>query len=174
MSARRAVVAGVAAAAVVGAAAFVLAYFEPQKLVVDDRVAEALPGPPQPGASASERGGRPAGSRPRTLAAGSFRSFEHDTTGRASLVRVADGSRVLRLEELRTSNGPVLRVYLSATPATDPSGSFDRDFVELGRLKGNIGSQNYRVPASVRAERFRSAVVWCKRFSVAFGAAPLR
>ena len=171
---RHPAIAALAAVVVAGLAAFVLVYFEPQKLVVDERVEEALPGAEGAGASGSREGAPRARPAPRTLLAGSFRSFEHETTGRARVVRLADGSRLLRLDRLSTSNGPDLRVYLSAIPAADPSGAFDRDFVELGPLKGNVGSQNYRIPAGVRLERLRSAVVWCKRFSVAFGAAPLR
>ena len=169
---RHPLIAGVGVVALVALAIFVLAYFEPQKLVVEERVDEALPAL---GGGAARSPRQPGTRSPaRILSAGSFGSFEHETTGRARVVRLADGSRLLRLDRLSTSNGPDLRVYLSATPAADPSGSFDRDFVELGSLKGNMGSQNYRVPSGVRLERFRSAVVWCKRFSVAFGAAPLR
>ena len=46
-------------------------------------------------------------------------------------------------------------------------------FDDLGYVKGNIGSQNYLIPADVRLDRYRSVVVWCKRFSVPFAAAPL-
>lgn len=45
--------------------------------------------------------------------------------------------------------------------------------VELGKLKGNLGNQNYTVPAGTDLSQFRSAVLWCQRFSVAFGAADL-
>jgi hypothetical protein len=145
--------------AVLGAAAlgaFVLAYFEPQKLLIDDRVAEA----PPPTAI-------------RTLTVGTFRSYEHPTSGRARVIATADGRRYVRFEDFETSNGPALKVYLSAARATGPGDGFDDRFVELGDLKGNIGSQNYTIPAGVRLERYRSVVVWCRRFSVPFAAAPL-
>ena len=45
--------------------------------------------------------------------------------------------------------------------------------MELGELKGNVGSQNYAIPADLELQQFESAVIWCKRFSVPFGAAPL-
>ena len=144
--------------AVLGAAAlaaFVLAYFEPQKFFIDDRVAEALPA-----------------TAVKTLSAGTFRSYEHATSGRARLIATG-GRRYVRFEDFETSNGPALKVYLSAAPASGPGDSFDDRFVDLGDLKGNIGSQNYTIPADVRLERYRSVVVWCKRFSVPFAAAPL-
>ena len=172
---RRPGLAAALATAMLGLAIFGLVWFQPQKVVIDERVDEPLPMASAPDGSPA-RGKQPprAAARADTLASGSFRSFEHETTGQARVLRLSDGSRFLRLDRLSTSNGPDLRVYLSATPAADPSGSFDRDFVELGRLKGNVGSQSYRIPPEVRLDRFRSAVVWCKRFSVVFGAAPLR
>jgi electron transfer DM13 len=40
------------------------------------------------------------------------------------------------------------------------------------RALRNLGNQNYTIPSSVNLDRYPAAVVWCKRFSVAFGAAP--
>lgn len=136
-------------------------WFEPWKLVVDARVSDAAPAA---GTDAA-----------RALRQGSFRSLEHETTGKAMLLELADGSRVLRLEDLATSNGPELVVMLSATPAAEPSWTAfdDGDNVVLAPLKGNLGSQNYPIPRDVDPSRYRSAVVWCRRFSVGFGVAPL-
>ncbi|MFB9369605.1 DM13 domain-containing protein [Kitasatospora albolonga] len=111
---------------------------------------------------------------PTDLGRGSFVSGEHTTTGQARLVRLADGSTVLRLENLATSEGPDVRVYLSTRPAAESKiDTLGPDAVELGRLKGNQGNQNYTVPADTDLARFHSAVIWCKRFSVGFGAADL-
>jgi hypothetical protein len=148
---------GALAVGALAIAAFVLAYFEPQKLFVDDRVAEALPAP----------------ATVKTLSAGTFRSYEHATTGSARVLATAGGRRFVRFEDFETSNGPALKVYLSAAPASGPGDSFDDRFVDLGDLKGNVGSQNYAIPAGVRLDRYRSVVVWCKRFSVPFAAAAL-
>jgi hypothetical protein len=65
-------------------------------------------------------------------------------------------------------------VYLSTAAPNASWGAFDDDFVELGKLKGNIGSQNYDVPSGVDLARYGTAVIWCKRFSVPFGAASVR
>jgi hypothetical protein len=146
-----------AAVTAAGVAIFVLVYFEPQKLFIDDRVAEALP----------------AATTARTLSSGSFRSYEHATTGRARVIATAGGRRYVRFEEFETSNGPALKVYLSAASASGPGDRFDDRFVDLGELKGNVGSQNYAIPANVRLDAYRSVVVWCKRFSVPFAAAAL-
>jgi hypothetical protein len=148
---------GLAALGATAIAAFVLAYFEPQKLVIDDRVAEAPP------AAATDE----------SPSDGTFRSYEHATSGRARVLATAAGRRYVRFEDFETSNGPALKVYLSAAPTGGPGDGFDDHFVDLGELKGNIGSQNYAIPADVRLDDFRSVVVWCKRFSVPFAAAPL-
>jgi hypothetical protein len=103
---------------------------------------------------------------------GQFISREHDTSGHASIL--TDGSqRFLRLTDFSTSNGPDVHVYLTAgVTANGPQSAFDDDFVELGGLKGNVGDQNYEVPADADA-RYRTVVIWCDRFNVVFGAADL-
>ena len=104
---------------------------------------------------------------------GTFISREHGTTGSATVYRLGDGRRVLRLEDLDTSNGPTLVVYLSANPADGPNGAFDDGYIDLGGLKGNIGDQNYEIPDDIDPGQYRSVVIWCDRFNVAFGAAEL-
>jgi hypothetical protein len=160
-------------AAAIGFTVFVLLYFEPQALFIDKKVDEALPtasAPAQPATGAAVPAPAPG---PKTLASGSFASFEHETRGLASVVDLGGGRRILRFEDFSTSNGPDVRVYLSAAPASSDGDRFDDRYVELGELKGNIGNQNYTIPSSVNLDRYPAAVVWCKRFSVAFGAAPL-
>jgi hypothetical protein len=89
------------------------------------------------------------------------------------VLALGGGARVVRLEDLDTSNGPDLFVYLSTNPTGGPEGAFDDDYVNLGRLKGNQGDQNYSLPADVDLKRFASVVIWCDRFDSAFGAADL-
>jgi hypothetical protein len=88
-------------------------------------------------------------------------------------VERADGRRVLRLEGLDVEDGPDLFVYLSAAPAGSAEDAFDDDFVNLGRLKGNQGNQNYELPDDLTASRYRSVVIWFRRFSVGFAVAPV-
>jgi len=149
-----------------GLAAFVLLYFEPQKLFIDDVVHEAAPVASGPAAAGPQRS-------PRVLSSGRFRSYEHATSGRARVLELADGRRYVRFDRFSTSNGPALKVYLSAASATGPGDAFDDRYVDLGDLKGNLGEQNYAIPRGVDPDRYRSVVVWCKRFSVPFGAAAL-
>jgi hypothetical protein len=104
---------------------------------------------------------------------GEFASIDHGTTGTVVLLEDATGAQFVRLEELDTSNGPDLFVYLSTNPAEGAEGEFDDDYVNLGRLEGNVGSSNYPIPAGTDLSRYASVVIWCDRFNSAFGAAPL-
>jgi hypothetical protein len=110
---------------------------------------------------------------PVTLADGDFESIDHDTSGKALVVDTGDGTRVLRLEDLSTDNGPDVFVYLSAAPVSAGEKALDDDFVDLGGLKGNLGNQNYEVPDDVDLDRYKTVVIWCRRFSSGFGAADL-
>lgn len=154
------------AAALGGAAVFGIVWFQPQKLFIEKTVNEAAP------TVAPSSSDSPAAA-PVEVASGRFRSLEHRTSGRALLVRLANGSHVLRFEGLDTSNGPDLRVYLSKRPATLGWHDYGVEYVELGHLKGNRGDQNYAVPRGIDVTAFRSAVIWCVRFEVGFGVAPL-
>lgn len=155
-----------AATLAVGLLVFVLIWFQPQKLVIEDTVREA---PPQATPTVRES----SVAAPTTLARGKFRSLEHETMGTAVILELPDGSRYLRLEGLDTSNGPDLRVYLSEIPASDDWYAYGERFVDLGALKGNRGDQNYELPDDLDLSPFKSAVIWCRRFTVGFGVAPL-
>jgi electron transfer DM13 len=109
----------------------------------------------------------------RALAAGRFHSVAHETHGTATIQDIG-GRRVLRLTEFATSNGPDVRVYLvAATDASDNETVTKAGFVELGRLKGNQGDQNYDVPDDLDLSQYRAVTIWCRRFSVNFATAPL-
>lgn len=161
---RLVVAAGIVA---IGLLVFVLVWFQPQKVIIEQTAQETFPP-----AATTEASAAPAPT-PSVLGRGAFRSLEHTTTGEALLVRLADGSHVVRLEDLDTSNGPDVRIWLSTAPASANGREYAEDFVDLGAMKANRGDQNYAVPAGVDVERFRSVVVWCRRFTVGFGSAPL-
>jgi hypothetical protein len=95
----------------------------------------------------------------------------HSGTGSATLYELPDGARILRFEAFEVTNGPDLRVYLAplgadGTPQVDAG-------VELGPLKGNVGDQNYDVPADLDLSQPLAVVIWCEPFSVTFATASL-
>ena len=90
------------------------------------------------------------------------------------LLAHADGGRVLRLDDFRATNGPDLYVYLSGHPAPRSSAELHADGAfEVAPLKGNVGSQNYELPADLDLAAFRSAVICCRRFATVFSTAEL-
>jgi Electron transfer DM13 len=90
----------------------------------------------------------------------------HKAQGVAKVINLADGKTFLRLENLKTTNGPDLYVYLS-------TGKDVSDIVNLGRLKGNIGNQNYEIPTGTDLAKYNTVLIWCKAFSTLFGSAKL-
>jgi hypothetical protein len=114
---------------------------------------------------------------PSVVAQGAFISHEHSTTGTVRVLRLKDGSTVVRVENLSTSDGPKLQVVLSDAPVIPGSAGWhvfdDGRYLDLGPLKGNKGSANYPVPAGADISGLTSVSIWCDRFDVSFGAATL-
>jgi len=136
--------------------------FRPERLVVNRSVNEAFP---------SGQGG----SSSQSLASGQFYSILHPTAGTATIYQMGDGSRLLRLTSFSTSNGPDVHVYMvAADDAKDVPTVEKAGFVDLGVIKGNIGDQNYTLGSDLDLAKYRAVSIWCKRFSVNFGAAALR
>ena len=140
--------------------------------VVEPGVVEPEPAQPEP---AQPESAGPDVVEPWIIveAAGSFIDRSHPTEGSARILGDGSGQRFLRFEDFRTDNGPDLNVYLSAAPPDAPAGAFDDDFVDLGDLKGNVGAQNYEIPAGLDLDHYSTVAIWCVRFGVVFGTAEL-
>ena len=137
--------------------------FRPERLLINRRVQENVP--------AAENNS----SNVQALESGSFHSILHPTQGTATIYRIGDGSRVLRFTNFSTSNGPDVHVYMvAADNANDAATVLHAGFIDLGPIKGNIGDQNYALGSDVDLSKYRAVSIWCKRFSVNFGTAPLR
>ena len=135
--------------------------FRPERLVVNRRVDEAMPA--ASGASSAQ-----------PLESGQFYSILHPTDGTATIYKLGDGTRVLRFTSFSTSNGPDVHVYMvAADDAKDAATVEKAGFIDLGVIKGNIGDQNYTLGSDLDLEKYRAVSIWCKRFSVNFGAAAL-
>ncbi len=136
--------------------------FRPERLFINQNVNEQFPTTTTSGAA------------PTKLASGEFHSGAHETKGTATLFQLGEGKRTLRLTNFETSNGPDVHVYLvAAADAKDSDTVKHAGFIELGALKGNVGDQNYDIPANVDLTKYRAVTIWCARFAVNFGTAPL-
>lgn len=101
------------------------------------------------------------------ISSGTFVSNAHTTSGTAKIVRDASGKIHLVIENLRTDNGPDLRVWLSPTNSASP-------YQEAGLLKAITGNFFYELGASVNYAVNNRVLIWCKDFSVLFGHAVLQ
>ncbi len=174
------VVVAVTAFAVLAAGLYL---FEPWRLLTSSTVDEALPvsepaagtqAPASAPADAPDAPTVPAPAQDQVLARGTFEDAEHGTSGTARILQLADGRRFLRLEALATSDGPDLHVWISDQPSGGEWGSYDDGrYVRLGDLKATNGNQNYEIPAETDLDDLTSVVIWCDRFNVAFGTAPV-
>ena len=90
----------------------------------------------------------------------------HMASGQIKVLQSQNGTQILRIENLDVTNGPDLYVYL----ATDTTA---KDFVSLGRLKGNMGNQNYPIPENIDFEKYNTLLIWCQAFSTLFGSSKL-
>jgi len=150
------------AVAVVAIALFFAWYaFRPEGLFIDRRVQEELPT-------------ADGGASLQSVASGSFHSVVHPTEGTATIYEMPDSTRVLRFTSFRATNGPNVHVYMvAAEDAKDNASVRQAVFIDLGPIKGNVGDQNYLLGPEVDLSKYRAVSVWCKRFSLHFGTAPL-
>ena len=108
------------------------------------------------------------GVQPVLVLRGSFSGFDriHTGSGNVSVIQVGD-KYIIRFEEnFDVANGPDLYVGLGK------DGKYIKG-TELAKLKGNIGSQNYEVPAGINLADYNEVWIWCRAFSVGFAKAPL-
>jgi hypothetical protein len=150
-----------------GAIVLVIAWyaFRPELLFINKSVNEDFPGGPAMASIDKER---------LAITKGTFKGLAHETKGLASIYQLADGKRTLRLTEFETSNGPDVHVYLLAAEVEKGNDAVKQaGFIDLGSIKGNIGDQNYDIPADADLNKYRTVSIWCARFGVNFGTATL-
>ena len=115
---------------------------------------------------------------PDAVKVGQFRDGDsfHRGSGNATIYDLGTDGFVLRFEEFNVINGPDLRVLLTTHPDPMTRSDVHADdvtYVELGKLKGNVGNQNYLIPDDVNVDDHHSVVIYCKPFQVVFAVAPL-
>lgn len=133
---------------------------------------EAVPASEMPPGGETPKPDAPAREQPKrniVLSSGTFSGIDHTAEGRARIVQLASGDRRLVFTEFDVERAPDLRVYLAEDEVTGDIGPY----VELDKLKGNVGDQYYELPKSVDLERYRHVVIWCKAFDVGVAQAAL-
>lgn len=113
----------------------------------------------------------PASEGPVAVSTGDFYGIDHSAEGTATVYEQG-GRYVLRFEDdTDIQNGPDLFVWVLPTDSYD--GGDPTEFIDLGKLTGNVGGQNYELPAEFDPEEDEFVLIWCKRFGVPFAASPL-
>jgi hypothetical protein len=97
----------------------------------------------------------------------------HQGSGLATVYQLPDGEQVLRFEDFSATNGPDLHVLLAEHPAPASRAEVMEGYIDLGSLKGNIGNQNYEIPAGTDISQYKSIVIYCMPFHVVFATASL-
>lgn len=135
----------------------------PWEITIDQQIDTPLMEPPLPAMATA-----------KVLGEGDFYDVEMQGKGTARIYQLADGSRVLRLEDFEVSHNTDLFVWLSeaAAPRTSKD-TVAAPHVELGNLKSTLGDQNYVLPADLAPERIRSIVIWCEPVRIAYAASAL-
>jgi hypothetical protein len=141
-------------------------WLQPWRLLTSTTVNDALSAPTTAAAPS-------AAAESRVVLHGTLVTHEHNTSGDVRIVRQPDGSHQLELVNLATSEGPDVQIRLSDQDLKGPGVFTEGKWFDIGRLKGNKGNQVYVIPSEVDVSTVRSVSIWCKRFSVSFGAAAL-
>ncbi len=184
--------------AIVGVALLVFAFvwFEPHKAFIDERVDETIPRAATvtpttsvpsttPESSAATTSAPvdetpvvlttpdPVVTYPVLLSESTLIDVAHGGSGTVLVLELEDGSRVLRFENLDVLNGPDLVVILSDRSLSGADDYTDGEYLILGELKGNIGNQNYEIPADIDLSEWATAAIWCRRFNTTFNVASI-
>lgn len=123
----------------------------------------------------TEEQSMPQANNPTILANGQFTEIDaiHGASGIATIYQLPDNSRILRFEDFRVTNGPDLHVFLTRNGAPVKPDEIGTDYVDLGRLKGNVGNQNYTIPNEVDFGVYKGVVIYCVQFGALFSTVDL-
>lgn len=142
---------------------------EPLPQAAPDHSVPATPGSSLPDRPTPDPRESTGAADPRVLSEGGLRGIDHEATGQVRLLRLPDGSHVVRFEGLDVEPGPDYFVHLvPGADRAEPDGG-----TQLDRLRASRGNQNYPVPAGTSIEEPLTVLIWCRVFAVPVAAATL-
>ena len=124
----------------------------------------------------TEQQGMPVMINSSVIAGGTFTQIDalHTAKGTVTVYQLPDNTRLLRLEDFSVTNGPELHVYLVRNPKPREQKEVGNDYIDLGAIKGNVGSQNFPMPTEVDLNVYRGLIIYSVPFGVIFSSAELR
>jgi len=139
--------------------------------IAADQSASTVPGVTTTSPTQTPSTTQPSASEPTVISQGEFFGVDHSAVGTATVYE-QDGKQILRFEgDTNIQNGPDLFVWLLESDTYE--GGSPEAYIDLGKIKGNIGGQNYELPPEYDPAIHKTVLVWCLRFSTPFAAAPL-
>jgi hypothetical protein len=95
--------------------------------------------------------------------------------GEVTIYRQTDAPPVVRLENFSTARGPDLHVFLSRStePQTPEEMRLDEAEIDLGRLQGDFGAQNFVMPQGSDVTGYNSVVLYSPSLDMIYSYAPL-
>ncbi len=130
---------------------------------------DPTPDPREPAGSPAPGAPAPGAPAPRVLSESGLAGIDHEATGQVRLLRLPDGSHVVRFEDLDVEPGPDYFVHLvPGADRSEPDGG-----TQLDRLRASRGNQNYPVPAGTSIAEPLTVLIWCRAFAVPVAAATL-
>lgn len=92
---------------------------------------------------------------------------DHETTGTVTVMKTDDGYIIKLEEDFRFDGAPDPKVALGNDGKYDPA-----TLIQL--LKSNSGAQTYAVPDSIDTAAYNEVYIWCEKYSVGLGVAPIK
>jgi hypothetical protein len=134
-------------------------------LFIDNQVEEPLP--------SVEMGEEMSDGALTAVLSGTFTDADasHKGSGTATIYQQGE-AQLLRFQDFNVTNGPDLHVLLSTSPNPTSQDGLG-EYLDLGSLKGNVGDQNYDIPAGTDLSQYQSIVIYCQPFHVVFSTAVL-
>lgn len=117
------------------------------------------PAPPAPTSAASAAA--PAQPGPALVSRGRVEGIGHTASGTVAIFRLADGSHIVRFEEVALEGAPDPVLWL--VPGRDQRSRTGG--TEVGPLKATHGSFHHAVPAGFDVTQDLTVFVWCQRFA---------
>jgi hypothetical protein len=110
----------------------------------------------------------------KVISTGKVYNVDRVGEGTAKVYQLADGSRVMRLEDFFVSINSDLEIRVS--PLAHPSTTDEiaaAPYQVVAPLKATLGSMNYPVPPDLDLGQYHSIVIWCEITKNAYAAATL-